>query len=84
MVEHEALIAGAFAKVTNSQIGSDEERLPGLFIRGAASTRLQLNVENPVGTMQSIEYALRSLDIAAADDHFCESATTSPASLLAN
>ena len=45
-------------------IGSDEERLPELFIRGAGIYKAQLNAENPVGTMQSIEYALRGLDKA--------------------
>jgi hypothetical protein len=49
-------------------IGSDEERLPELFIRGAGIYKAQLNAENPVGTMQSIEYALRSLDKAAEDE----------------
>jgi hypothetical protein len=49
-------------------IGSDEERLPELFIRGAGIYRAQLNAENPVGTMQSIEYALRGLDKAAVDE----------------
>ncbi len=49
-------------------IGSDEERLPELFIRGAGIYKAQLNAENPVGTMQSIEHALRSLDKAATDE----------------
>ena len=49
-------------------IGSDEERLPELFIRGAGIYKAQLNAENPVGTMQSIECALRSLDKAAEDE----------------
>ena len=49
-------------------IGSDEERLPELFIRGTGIYKAQLNAENPVGTMQSIEYALRSLDKAAEDE----------------
>jgi hypothetical protein len=48
--------------------GSDEERLPELFIRGAGIYQAQLNAENPVGTMQSIEYALRGLDKAAVDE----------------
>jgi hypothetical protein len=48
--------------------GSDEERLPELFIRGSGIYKAQLNAENPVGTMQSIEYALRGLDKAAADE----------------
>jgi len=49
-------------------IGSDEERLPELFVRGAGIYKAQLNAENPVGTMQSIEYALRALDKAAEDE----------------
>jgi N12 class adenine-specific DNA methylase len=49
-------------------IGSDEERLPELLIRGAGVYKAQLNAENPVGTMQSIEHALRSLDKAATDE----------------
>src|SRR5260370_12309132 len=49
-------------------IGSDEERLPELFIRGAGIYKAQLNAENPVGTMQSIEYALRALDKAVEDE----------------
>jgi len=49
-------------------IGSDEERLPELFIRGAGIYKAQLNAENPVGTMQSIEYALRNLDKAAEEE----------------
>jgi hypothetical protein len=47
---------------------SDEERLPELFIRGAGIYKAQLNTENPVGTMQSIEYALRGLDKAVAEE----------------
>jgi len=49
-------------------VSSDDERLPELFIRGAGIYKAQLNAENPVGTMQSIEYALRSLDKAAVDE----------------
>jgi N12 class adenine-specific DNA methylase len=49
-------------------VPSDDERLPELFIRGAGIYRAQLNAENPVGTMQSIEYALRGLDKAAVDE----------------
>jgi hypothetical protein len=48
--------------------GLDEERLPELFIRGAGIYKAQLNAENPVGTIQSIEYALRSLDKTVADE----------------
>jgi len=49
-------------------VSSDDERLPELFIRGAGIYKTQLNPENPVGTMQSIEHALRSLDKAALDE----------------
>jgi hypothetical protein len=49
-------------------IDADEERLPELFIRGAGIYKAQLNAENPVGTMQSVEYALRSLDKAITDE----------------
>jgi len=48
--------------------GDNDERLPELFIRGAGIYKAQLNAENPVGTMQSIEYALRSLDKAVEDE----------------
>jgi len=47
---------------------SDDERLPELFVRGAAMYKAQFNPENSLGTMQSIEYALRSLDKAVADE----------------
>jgi hypothetical protein len=49
-------------------VTTDDERLPELFIRGAGIYKAQLNAENAVGTMQSIEYALRSLDRAVEDE----------------
>jgi N12 class adenine-specific DNA methylase len=49
-------------------IGPDEERLPELFIRGAGIYKAQLNTENSVGTMQSIESVLRGLDRAVAEE----------------
>jgi N12 class adenine-specific DNA methylase len=49
-------------------VSSDDERLPELFVRGAAMYKAQMNAENPLGTMQSIEYALRGLDKAVADE----------------
>jgi hypothetical protein len=49
-------------------INSDEERLPELFVRGAGIYKAQMNADNPVGTMQSIEHALRSLDKIADDE----------------
>src|ERR1035437_6471896 len=48
--------------------GSDDERMPELFIRGAGIYKAQLNAENPVGSMQSIEYALRGLDKVVSDE----------------
>jgi hypothetical protein len=49
-------------------VDSDDERLPELFIRGGGIYKAQLNAENPLGTMQSIEYALRALDKALAEE----------------
>jgi N12 class adenine-specific DNA methylase len=49
-------------------VDPDEELLPELFIRGSGIYKAQLNAENPVGTMQSIEYTLRGLDKAVADE----------------
>jgi hypothetical protein len=48
--------------------GSDEEALPELFIRGSGFYGAQLNPEHPVGTMQSIEHALRALDKSLEDE----------------
>ena len=42
-------------------VSSDDERLPELFVRGAAMYKAQMNAENPLGTMQSVEHALRGL-----------------------
>ena len=47
-------------------IGGDE-RLPDLFLRGHAMYSANLNAANPIGTVQSIEHALRSLDKLAAE-----------------
>ena len=40
----------------------DGEALPELFIKGKGLYSANLNPENPLGTMQSIEHALRALD----------------------
>jgi len=40
----------------------DDERIPELFIRGRATYSANLNPTNPVGTVQSIEHTLRSMD----------------------
>jgi hypothetical protein len=39
-----------------------EQELPELYVRGKETYRANLNAENPVGTVQSIEHTLRSLD----------------------
>jgi hypothetical protein len=44
-----------------------DERIPDLFVRGAATYSANLNVTNPVGTIQSIEHTLRSLDKLGAE-----------------
>src|SRR5208337_5464564 len=41
---------------------------PEIFIRGAQTYRAQFNPENPLGTMQSIEHALRSLNRRAEEE----------------
>ena len=45
----------------------EDERVPELFIRGRATYSANLNPANPVGTVQSIEHTLRSLDKLAAE-----------------
>ena len=44
-----------------------DERVPELFIRGRATYSANLNALNPVGTVQSIEHTLRSLDKLAGE-----------------
>lgn len=44
------------------------EAEPDIFIRGAQNYRAKANPENPLGTKQSIEYVLRSLDRQAEDE----------------
>jgi N12 class adenine-specific DNA methylase len=46
--------------------GGDND--PELYVRGALTYRAQLNPENPVGTIQSIEHVLRNLDRKAEDE----------------
>ena len=45
----------------------EDERIPDLFVRRRATYSANLNSTNPVGTVQSIEHTLRSLDKLAAD-----------------
>lgn len=49
----------------------DEQRVPEVFLRGRATYSANLNASNPVGTVQSIEHTLRSLDKLAADQQNC-------------
>ncbi|MFI5364224.1 MAG: hypothetical protein ACHQ4J_01245 [Candidatus Binatia bacterium] len=43
--------------------------VPDIFIRGSGTYAANLNTENPIGTIQSIEHTLRALDRAAAENH---------------
>ena len=47
-------------------LGSDND--PDVYVRGALTYRAQLNAENPLGTMQSIEHTIRSLDRRAQEE----------------
>ena len=47
--------------------GAGDSRVPDIFVRGAAMYSANMNATNPVGTVQSIEHALRTLDKVAAD-----------------
>jgi len=60
----EILSKGRSAGFSSDQ---DDERIPHLFVRGQATYSANLNATNPVGTVQSIEHALRNLDKLAAE-----------------
>jgi hypothetical protein len=47
-------------------LGHDND--PELYVKGALTYRAQLNPENPIGTIQSIEHVLRNLDRRAEDE----------------
>jgi hypothetical protein len=42
---------------------------PEIFVRGAQTYRAQFNPENPLGTIQSIEHAVRALDRRQQEEH---------------
>jgi hypothetical protein len=42
--------------------------VPDIFIRGSGTYAAHLNAENPIGTIQSIEHTLRTLDRATAEN----------------
>jgi hypothetical protein len=44
---------------------TEDDRLPEIFVRGAGTYPAHLNPENTVGTVQSIEHTLRSLERVA-------------------
>lgn len=48
--------------LTQAVLAGHEDALPEMFVRGSGFYGVQLNAENPIGTMQSIEHALRALD----------------------
>ena len=48
-------------------MAKEDDRIPDLFVRRHATYSANLNATNPVGTVQSIEHTLRSLDKLAAD-----------------
>ena len=52
----------------------EEERLPELFVRGERLYTANLNPEHPVGTIQSIEHTLRSLERMAEEERDASSA----------
>jgi hypothetical protein len=45
----------------------EDERIPDVLVLGRATYSANLNASNPVGTVQSIEHALRNLDKLAAE-----------------
>jgi hypothetical protein len=45
----------------------EDEHVPDLFVRGRATYPANLNAENPIGTVQSIDHTLRNLDKLAAE-----------------
>jgi len=47
-------------------LGRDND--PEVYVRGALTYRAQLNPENPLGTIQSIEHTIRSLDRRAQEE----------------
>ena len=46
---------------------NEDDRIPDLFLRGHTTYSANLNAANPVGTVQSIEHALRNLEKLAAE-----------------
>jgi hypothetical protein len=54
--------------IGTTKIGMFEDELPDVYIRGAGLYKAKLNAENPIGTIQSIEHAIRSFDSSAEDE----------------
>jgi N12 class adenine-specific DNA methylase len=51
-----------------SRAGIFEDSLPDLYVRGQETYEAKLNPDSPLGTMSSIDHALRSLDRRAEDE----------------
>jgi hypothetical protein len=52
-----------------SRGGPFKDSEPDLFVRGKETYKANLNPENPLGTIASIEHTLRALDHKAEDEH---------------
>jgi len=62
-------VRGSFRGFEILSRGSDlKEGEPDLFIRGREAYKANLNLENPLGTISSIEHTLRALDRRAEDE----------------
>jgi len=48
-------------------MAQEDDRIPELFVCGRGTYSAKLNAANPIGTVQSIEHALRNLDRLALD-----------------
>ncbi len=62
-------VRGSFRGFEILSRGSDQkDREPDLFVRGREAYKANLNLENPLGTVSSIEHTLRALDRLAEEE----------------
>jgi hypothetical protein len=61
-------VSSSTLRVSGWERGSGEAALAEFFVRGARLSGVQLNPQNPAGTIQSIERALRTLDKNVANE----------------
>ena len=62
-------VRGSFRGFEILSRGSDQkDRAPDLFVRGREAYKANLNLENPLGTVSSIEHTLRALDRLAEEE----------------